>query len=94
MNKMKSPSGEDLAENLDREMQKFKLKVRIGYLRAGGIVINVTGNRVTFVVGSATADETLLDLAVHQSCSDEGESFVLFWRYVRLLLRLDVWDGP
>ena len=27
MNKMKSPSGEDLAENLDREMQKFKLKV-------------------------------------------------------------------
>ena len=29
MNKMKTPAGEDLAENLDREMQKFKLKVRI-----------------------------------------------------------------
>ena len=29
MNKMKAPAGEDLAENLDREMQKFKLKVRI-----------------------------------------------------------------
>lgn len=28
MNKMKSPSGEDLAENLDKEMQKFKLKVQ------------------------------------------------------------------
>jgi len=27
MNKMKTPAGEDLAENLDREMQKFKLKV-------------------------------------------------------------------
>jgi len=27
MNKMKAPAGEDLAENLDREMQKFKLKV-------------------------------------------------------------------
>lgn len=31
MNKMKTPAGEDLAENLDREMQKFKLKVRIFY---------------------------------------------------------------
>jgi len=29
MNKMKTPAGEDLAENLDREMQKFKLKVGI-----------------------------------------------------------------
>lgn len=29
MNKMKTPAGEDLAENLDREMQKFKLKVCI-----------------------------------------------------------------
>jgi hypothetical protein len=27
MNKMKTPAGEDIAENLDREMQKFKLKV-------------------------------------------------------------------
>jgi len=27
MNKIKTPAGEDLAENLDREMQKFKLKV-------------------------------------------------------------------
>ena len=50
MNKMKSPSGEDLAENLDREMQKFKLKVRIGYLRTRRIAINVMGNRALWVV--------------------------------------------
>jgi len=31
MNRMKTPAGEDIAENLDREMQKFKLKVCIGY---------------------------------------------------------------
>ena len=35
MNKMKTPAGEDLAENLDREMQKFKLKVCVGYLASG-----------------------------------------------------------
>lgn len=32
MSKMKTPAGEDLAENLDREMQKFKFKVRINYI--------------------------------------------------------------
>ena len=32
MNKMKTPAGEDLAENLDREMQKFKLKVCISVI--------------------------------------------------------------
>lgn len=29
VNKLKSPSGEILADNLEREMQKFKLKVRV-----------------------------------------------------------------
>jgi hypothetical protein len=29
--KMKPPSGDDLAENFDREVQKFKLKVRVAY---------------------------------------------------------------
>ena len=29
MSKMKAPAGEELAENLDREMQKFKFNVRI-----------------------------------------------------------------
>ena len=36
MNKMKTPAGEDLAENLDREMQKFRLKVCANYLYLGG----------------------------------------------------------
>jgi hypothetical protein len=43
MNKMKTPAGEDLAENLDREMQKFKLKVRINYLCTGCLTIDAFG---------------------------------------------------
>ena len=44
MNKMKTPGGEDLAENLDRERQKFKLLVRINHLWTGRPPINVLGD--------------------------------------------------
>ena len=48
MNKMKTPAGEDLAENLDREMQKFKLKVCTGYLTSeNSVVINMMADRVS-----------------------------------------------
>ena len=45
-------------------------------------------------VGSTTVDEALIDMAFYQGRSDQGEGLVLFWCHVRVLLRLDVWDGP
>jgi hypothetical protein len=49
MNKMKTPAGEDLAENLDREMQKFKIKVCINYLYLRWVAsVNALGHRASF----------------------------------------------
>ena len=97
MSKMKPPAGEDLAENLDREMQKFKLKVCVNHPGRGGVVINATvGGRVPprGVLASNTVDEALLDMGFYEGCSDEGEGLVLFWCHVCVLLRVDVRDGP
>ena len=73
MNKMKSPSGEDLAENLDREMQKFKLKVCMSIISHPGVFPDYhDGWPRLFVrgVGSTTVDEALLDVAFDEGCSD------------------------
>ena len=70
MNKMKSPSGEDLAENLDREMQKFKLKVRVQIILFPGVFPDGWPRLLACGVDSATVDEALFDMAFDEGCSD------------------------
>ena len=92
MNKMKTPAGEDLAENLDREMQKFKIKVCLSVISQPRLVLNRNG--CPRLIGAATVNEAFLNLAVYEGRPDKREGLVLLRRYVCVLLCIDVWDGP
>ena len=65
---MKTPAGEDLAENLDREMQKFKIKVRLSAILQPKLVLNCMGG--PRLVGAATVNKTLLNLAFYEGRPD------------------------
>ena len=71
MNKMKTPAGEDLAENLDREMQKFKIKVCMSVILQPRLVLNrdrrVCGLRL---VGAATVNQAFINLAFYEGRPD------------------------
>ena len=92
---MKTPAGEDLAENLDREMQKFKIKVCMSAILQPMLVLNrdrrVGGPRF---VGAATVNKAFINLAFYESRPDQREGLILLWCHVCVLLRVDVWNGP
>lgn len=85
--KVRSPSGEVLTDNLDRELRKFKLKVRRRVVFVGPLTLITRP-------GVPTPDHAHRLLAIHQSRPDTRKDHVFLWCHVSSLYRSHVWNLP
>lgn len=88
LKKTKTPIGEfRYSVDLEKEMQKFKLRVRLCTCRAAP-----RGNSSS-TSGIDAYDHAVSDVAVHQGRSDPREDFFLPWRHGSRGFGAHVWSG-
>jgi hypothetical protein len=84
--KKRAQSG-DIAENFDREIKNFKLKVPFNHRRAMSRLSSLA------YAGFRTYAITCLVVALREGSTDTRKGVILLRRYVAVIFCTSVWDG-